>query len=170
MSQLPSPPAGPFPPPLSPRPDVPALIRANALSFLVGAALCLYFGWNWTETWPDNVDAKQQQFWISLDHAYAWTLRGLGALFLIASGLAAAGRRASLMMGALTEGLFVLFMILLSAGQTWEMRIIGGWDQMVVLYLLFAVLAAANLRTLLAQRRLALRGPATPRPDVPHEP
>src|SRR5262249_42870066 len=104
-----------------------AQIRAEAISLLIGGALCLYFGFTLPLNAPANVPDDVAEKWFMADRVCYYVLRGVGCGFLLAAALAAAGIRISLLLSVATELIFALLMIAMTVIWTWRAQVSGGF-------------------------------------------
>lgn len=121
-------------------------IRGSALGLLIGGGICLYFGLTLIAMAPGSASSDEAQRWFAADNALFWCLRVIGALFLIAAGLAAVGRRVSMALAALAEIAFALLMIVMTIEWTLRARADGMWDYQIILLLILAILAVGGGR------------------------
>lgn len=117
-------------------------IRGAAFGLLIGGAICLYFGFSWMVDAPGSASKESAASWFAVDHAFRWALRIVGVVFLLAAAGAAMGQRWSALLATISEGAFALLMIAMAIETTLESRADGGWDALVII---FGVLALISL-------------------------
>ena len=93
--------------------------------------------------------------WWAIDNTFFWCLRGMGVLFLLGAGLAAAGKRAAPLVAVGCEMLFVILMLVMAVAWTIEARVDGGFDPYVILLAVMGVLGLGGIRRYWTLHRLA---------------
>lgn len=135
-----------------------AEIRADTLSFVIGGGICLYFGFTWLADIPTNADEEAKKIWFAIDTAFIWSLRVIGALFLLTAALALTGRPFALIPALLAEGAFTLLMLAMAIDTTLEARADNiGFDAYAILFLIMTVIGASGVRRLWRLHRDATR-------------
>jgi len=119
-------------------------IRGNAMSMLIGGAICLYFGFTLLIDAPASADEQATQTWFAVDRGFRTSFLALGAGFLIAAAWSMTGRSAALLMSAVVEVVFALLMLLLAIETTLEARADGRWDAFAILFLILFVIGLSG--------------------------
>ncbi len=122
-------------------------IRGSALGLLIGGAVCLYFGFSLIPDAPMDATPDEQQRWFAVDEAFNWGLRVVGAGFVLAAALAAAGMRSSMLLATVVESLFAILMIAMTIGWTADARAIGAaWNPQVIILIVMAVVGIVGAK------------------------
>ena len=144
---------------------VTAAIKQTAYNLLLGGGACLVLSFMLPVDAPSSAEGDAEQLWYTIDHAFNWCLRGLGVLFLVASGLAAQGRPLAALLATALEGAFVLLMVLNAIERIIEGRIAGCFDVWVIILALLAIMGVNSAKSSWLLYRHAERATSPPGDD-----
>lgn len=116
-----------------PRAAALASIKSMAFGAVIGALLCLYFGFAWTVDAPPETPEEAAATWYAVDHGFRWALRIVGVLFLLVAGLTAMAQPAGALLAAATELLFGLVLAAMTIEGFIEDRVSGMFDFTVII-------------------------------------
>jgi len=120
-------------------------IRASALGLLISGGLCVYFGFSLTPDAPPGLSPEVAEQWYAHDEAFNMGLRIVGAAFLVAAALAAAGQRLTLVLAAVVEVALGVLLVVMSVERIVQARVAGmGFDFMLILLLIVAIVSVTS--------------------------